>query len=335
MTSVLIKLQYYSKEGIEQLRSSLAELKCQLLTDRTALSQSCESLSSSWENLLVERDSKEKELIHNLKTKHNKEIEQYIAQEATTTSLLETVKIEKENLEKEMSKTNEALKELRDTLDGQIGENMIKIEELQKQLLEKDVVKEKSVKEATDRLVRDHKVEIENIRSRFKLMTMERSPSDTSLEKSGDFSNLPSHSTLLIQMTENFEMDKERAVNEALVKERGKWEKILEIKIQGLESKFEVEKEQLLRQVCEEKDRQIDNLREREKNLNLECMKYKDTIQQLAETEKEPYDSDLLERINYMQKEKDALEDELERLKQQLKFSIGAVTNEGKHFIYI
>lgn len=53
-------------------------------------------------------------------------------------------------------------------------------EELQKE-------RERITKEVTERLVRDHKKELDSLRSRFKLMTcaagMERTSSDTSLEK--------------------------------------------------------------------------------------------------------------------------------------------------------
>lgn len=281
---------------------------------------------------MVERDSKEKETINNLKKNHEKEIDVYKSQEASTSKQIERLKLEREVLETEVLKTTESLKELRDTFDRKMEENVTELEDLQKQLQDKDIEYEKTVKEATDRLNREHKAEIENIRSRFKLMTMERSPSDTSLEKSSDFSSLPSHSTLLIQMTENFEMDKERAVNEALIKERSKWEKILDIKIQGIRTKFETEQEQLVRQISEEKDKQIDILSERERNLNLECLKYKDTIQQLTETEKETYDSDLLDRISLLQKEKEMLEEELERVKHG-KSSQDTAFSEGEFLI--
>lgn len=335
LTSVLIKLQYFSKEGLGQLRLGLSEIKSQVLNDRNTLSQSCESLSSSWENLMVERDTKEKETINNLKRHHEKEVNEFKMQEISKNQEIERLKMEKEIFEKDMSKTNDALKELKDTFDRKMNENLNEIEELHKQLQEKDVERERSVKDIADRLNRDHKAEIENIRSRFKLMTMERSPSDTSLEKSGDFSSLPSHTTLLMQMTENFEIDKERAVNEALVKERSKWETILDKKIQSLEAKFDAEKEQLARHISEDKDRQIDELRERERNLCLECVKYKDTIQQLVETERVAYDSELLDRVNVLQKEKESLEQQLERIQRE-KSSEDASCSKGKNtFLFL
>lgn len=312
------------------MRLGLSEIKSQVLNDRNTLSQSCESLSSSWENLIVERDTKEKEIINNLKRHHEKEINELKMQEIGKNQEIERLKMEKEIFEKDMSKTNDALKELKETFDRKMNENLSEIEELHKQLQEKDLERERSIKDTTDRLNRDHKAEIENIRSRFKLMTMERSPSDTSLEKSGDFSSLPSHTTLLMQMTENFEIDKERAVNEALVKERSKWETILDKKIQSLEAKFDAEKELLVKRISEDKDKQIDELRERERNLDLECLKYKDTIQQLVETERVAYDSELLDRINMLQKEKENLEQQLEKIQQE-KSSEDASCSKGKN----
>lgn len=331
LTSVLLKLQCFSRESLAQLKLELSQIRLQVLTDRNVLNKSCESLSSSWENLIVEKDSKDKETINNLKRNHETQLNEYKIHEVSWHKAIETLKLEKGVLENEMLKTNEALNELKECFDKKMEENLKEIENLQVELQGKDVEKERNVKETTDRLNREHKAEIESIRSRFKLMTMERSPSDGSLEKSGDFSSLPGHTTLLMQMTENFEMDKERAVNEALVKERSKWEKILDIKIQGIEAKFESEKEHLLRKVSEEKDKQIDELMDRERNLNLECLQYKDTIQQLAETEKVTYDSDLLERINLLQKEKEVLEEKLEKLQQDKSFGNKI---EGKVFSY-
>lgn len=55
---------------------------------------------------------------------------------------------------------------------------------------------------------------------------MEKSPSLTSLEKEKS-SDYGFDSTLFLQMTENFELDKEKAV----AQERDRWERILEDKV--------------------------------------------------------------------------------------------------------
>lgn len=63
--------------------------------------------------------------------------------------------------------------------------------------------------------------------------------------------------------------------------------------------------------MSEDKDKQIELLREREANLNLECIKYKGTIQQLAESESESQNIELLHKVECLEKEKHKLENEL------------------------
>lgn len=65
-----------------------------------------------------------------------------------------------------------------------------------------------------------------------------------------------------------------------------------------------------MRRVIDEKEKQIEVLREREATLNLECIKYKNTIQQLTEQETESNNS-LLERLDVLEREKCQLEADL------------------------
>lgn len=140
-------------------------------------------------------------------------------------------------------------------------------------------------------------------------MTMERSPSLTSLEKdkSGDFTS----SSLLVQMTENFELDKENAVTE----ERQRCEKLLEEKMKEMKVKFEQEKQilsqDLAKKLAQEKEKQIEMLMQREKNLVLENLKFKTTIQQLTECQEDRGDSELYEQIEKLKMENQKLQEEI------------------------
>lgn len=201
---------------------------------------------------------------------------------------------------------------LQEKLAQQQTESTSKIDDLLRQLHEKDLDKEKSLKELGENLKMEHRAELDNIKARFKLMTMERSPSLTSLEKekSGDFASLPNRTALLLQMTENFDLD----IKKAVLDEQKQWEKVLDEKTKELHRKFEEEKELLRRDVAkrvsEDKDKQIDVLSEREKNLILEIVKHKTTIQQLAEYQ-EAEDVDALKMENLR------LQEELEKIKSE------------------
>ena len=96
---------------------------------------------------------------------------------------VEQANIEKENALKE---ANEARMVEITSLRNSLTQYQERIQELEKELSAAQTDQQRFVKEATDKLQVDYKTELENIRSRFKLMaasTMERSPSDSSLEK--------------------------------------------------------------------------------------------------------------------------------------------------------
>lgn len=71
-----------------------------------------------------------------------------------------------------------------------------------------------------------------------------------------------------------------------------------------------------MRRVIDEKDKQIEILREREANLNLECIKYKNTIQQLTDQESLSHNS-LLERVEALERDKCQLEADLSMIRSQ------------------
>lgn len=329
-------MHHLAKEATIQLRSELSDLRTQVLSDKTVVSQHYESLGSSWENLIVERDFKEKELVDSIKKDHELTVNDYKKIEQEKNEKIHNLLMEKSELEAEVLKSCANFSDLQETLNKLKEENEKKIQELLNQLSEKELEKERTIKETTERLNREHTTELQNIRSRFKLMTMERSPTDSSLEWTSQFSS--SHqSTLLAQMAENFEIDKEKAVFSAIQKENEKWEKLLTDKIKDMEVRFNQEKEGILQDaiktVSEEKDKQIEILSERERNLNSECIKYQNTIQQLTEGESTSRDSDLLDRINTLQTEKEKLEIELEKIKTEkavdLTASVAVVEGEN------
>lgn len=155
---------------------------------------------------------------------------------------------------------------------------------------------------------------------------MERSPSLTSLEKdkSGDFTS----SNLLVQMTENFELDKENAVTE----ERQRCEKLLEEKMKEMKLKFEQEKQvlsqDLAKKLTQEKEKQIEMLMQREKNLVLENFKFKTTIQQLTEYQEDRGDSELYEQIEKLKVENQKLQEEILARNREIVPCEGAATSK-------
>nr|CAH7722811.1 unnamed protein product [Callosobruchus chinensis] len=330
LKSCLLKMQSLAKEATTQLKSELADLKKRIMSDIVIVNEGFFNTGTGFKHKMLEYDSSNKEILGNIKKERDVIVQELFEIEQGNAKDIAELNETKHSLQCKVEDSDRTICELREAIDVVKQEFGAKIECLEKQLSEKEVEKEKMVREVTDRLNREHKAEIENIRSRFKLMTMERSPSDTSLEKSGEFSSLSSHTTLLAQMADNFELDKEKAINEALKEEREKWEKVIAARVKDMERKFEEEKDivmkDLARKVSEEKEKQIDVLRERERDLTLECWKHKSTIQQLTDCRTDSSEAELLERINGLQREKDQLEEELQRMRMELPAMVSSVT---------
>lgn len=95
-----------------------------------------------------------------------------------------------------------------------------------------------------------------------------------------------------------------------------------------------------MRRVLDEKEKQIECIREREAALNMECIKYKNTIQQLTDCESESNNS-ILEKVEALQRDKCQLEAELsmERSRRlvdnphEMVASVAGITFELEFFI--
>ncbi|XP_051169507.1 RB1-inducible coiled-coil protein 1 isoform X2 [Leptopilina boulardi] len=190
---------------------------------------------------------------------------------------LETMKqasLEKENTLKE---ANDARIIEIASLTSSLNQCQERIQELEKNLAISRADEERLVKEASDKLQVEYKRELETIRSRFKLMaasTMERSPSDSSLEKieRTDVIELVNHEAILAQTKEDMILERAAEIRHAIEKERTEFT-----------VKFDQEL-QVARQMVEEKERELEMYRSREMTLIAECERYKNIISLLTES---------------------------------------------------
>lgn len=112
----------------------------------------------------------------NLQSRLHQQLEEY-------SRILEQARLDKEEAVK---KTNDERFLEITSLTNSLTQCQKRIQELEENLATAHSDQERMVKEATDKFQMEYKTELETIRSRFKLMaasTMERSPSDSSLEK--------------------------------------------------------------------------------------------------------------------------------------------------------
>lgn len=196
--------------------------------------------------------------------------------------------------------------------------------ELREQLQAAEQQKVSAVAQAREQLIHEHKTELESLRCRFKLMTsMERSPSDSSLEKlerptsSASVASCLDVEQLLAQQRQDLLAQQERAVSEAVEAERLVWQSRQE---EEKEEKKEKEQKQppsnsesminvsILKTMLDDRERQLDLMREQNRLLTQESFELKSRLDKLTNEEGNSWQKDI---IDYLNRDKNRLEEEL------------------------
>ncbi|KAH8381749.1 hypothetical protein KR093_011651 [Drosophila rubida] len=203
-------------------------------------------------------------------------------------------------------------------------EQLEQLQQLREQLTTAEQEKVAAVAQAREQLIHEHKTELESLRCRFKLMTsMERSPSDSSLEKlerptsSASVASLDVEQ-LLAQQRQDLLAQRERAISEAVEAERALWESrqasaatssaAATAMATQLNSESVMANVTVLRDMLEDKERQLDMLREQNSLLVQESYQLKTRLEMLTN---EDGNSWLKEKIDYLNRDKCRLEEEL------------------------
>lgn len=159
------------KKLMQSREEEICTLKRNLLEKETELAEHERLVTTMRQKLEDEQIER-----RNLQTRLHQQLEDY-------SRILEQARIDKEEAVK---KTNDERFLEITSLTNSLTQCQKRIQELEESLATAHNDQERMVKEATDKLQMEYKTELETIRSRFKLMaasTMERSPSDSSLEK--------------------------------------------------------------------------------------------------------------------------------------------------------
>ncbi|XP_062124654.1 RB1-inducible coiled-coil protein 1 isoform X1 [Drosophila sulfurigaster albostrigata] len=194
-------------------------------------------------------------------------------------------------------------------------EQLEELQQLREQLSTAEQEKISAVAQAREQLIHEHKTELESLRCRFKLMTsMERSPSDSSLEKlerptsSASVASLDVEQ-LLAQQRQDMLAQRERAISEAVEAERAVWQaRQAPAAMSQLNSESVMANVSILRDMLEDKERQLDMLREQNNLLIQESYQLKTRLDVLTN---EDGSSWLKEKIDYLNRDKCRLEEEL------------------------
>ncbi|XP_023246260.1 RB1-inducible coiled-coil protein 1 isoform X2 [Copidosoma floridanum] len=252
LRSIIRAFGSITSESVQALRHELNKIREQTLNERAATSNITKQLDmmmklqslavceheqdltvdhelelGGLKSMLLKRDKHIEDVENSLREKESeaREQERLVVTmrqnyESSQSELKKYQDIYKERLEQqsqiEKAKVESSIAE-KNALKNTIKQYEDKIKGLETQLAAAQLTYEKNLKEKCDKLHVEHRTEIETIRSRFKLMaasTMERSPSDSSLEKieRPDVIEIINHETILEQAKKDWQMEKEKAV---------------------------------------------------------------------------------------------------------------------------
>lgn len=242
----------------------------------------------------------------------------------------ELYRLQQDELQSELQQLQEKWQLLRMQClqrDQDERQQVAELEQLREQLLAAEQQKVAAVAQAREQLIHEHKTELESLRCRFKLMTsMERSPSDSSLEKierptsSASVASCLDVEQLLAQQRQDLLAQQERAISEAVEAERLRWQSRLEEQAEAqpqqqqppsLPSNSEsvLINVSILKTMLDDRERQLDMMREQNRLLTQESFELKSRLNKL--TNEEGNSSWQKDIIDYLSRDKNRLEDEL------------------------
>jgi RB1-inducible coiled-coil protein 1 len=323
LKTLLILMHQASQESINLLRQQISTIKEDATNEKQAIQAELDNLLKSWDDLKAENKNHERELVQRLTVDHELEMNDLRQTLFIKDDEINTLKSEKEILKGKMQTHEDNFKLEKAHFEKKILELEANVKDLEQRIVHQTVQREAAIKEVKEKMHNDHRNEIESLRCKFKLMTsMERSPSDTSLEKieRPDIIDITSHEAIIEQMKENFEEEKSNAIKAAIEKDRQTLRLVestgkLSV-ITSSPGKSPRDSQEIFRRILDEKDRQLDQIREREQYLMKETMRLKETIQSLTDIElNESQVSLYKDKLEAVQNEKKKLEKDLEKEK--------------------
>lgn len=324
LKNLLKLMQQLSLDSLTLLKQQLKQIKIQSKNDKLVFAQEITKLSKAYENIENESKNREREVIQQMTVDHELELndmkKSINLKDDEIQSLINDKSVMKVNhLDNILQHENE-----QKILKKQLDEMSSKVKDLEKKVANANSDKDKAVAAMKDKITHEFKTELESLRCRYKLMTsMERSPSDTSLEKieRPDMIEIANHECILLQVKDNCAREREVAVKNAIEKERGRWEENLGMDPMLLKNtvssssspRTPTSGQDVFKRIIEDKDRQMEILREREMFLREELSRHKVTIQAMTDGEVEnSHSNSLRNKLESLQKDKKRLEQELE-----------------------
>lgn len=284
LKSLLQSMSQLSFNSIALLRDQLRSIGDEVTGNRTKFSSEFEKIENTWSSLKQQQDNSERELVNRLTVDHELELNDIRKCLTTKDDEIAALKCDNSKLLGKLANTKLESERVAKQTTDETDTLRARLEELQLKVANFESDKEKAVNELKDKLNREHKTEIESLRCRYKLMkNMDRSPSDTSLEK--------------IDRPELIEYERSGGRST----------------LQASSPKSPTSGQGLYRRILEEKEHQIDELNSQVQLMMKQNAELKEAVQSLAD-----YEHPESVNTERLQDKIDALQKDKLRLKQKL-----------------
>lgn len=273
-----------SLNSIALLRDQLRNIGEDVNSNRANFASDFEKIENTWSSLKQQQGNSERELVNQLTVDHELELNDIRKGLTTKDDEIAALKCDNRKLLEKLANTKLESERIAKQTTDETDTLRARLEELQQKVANFENDKEKAVNELKDKLNREHKTEIESLRCRYKLMkNMDRSPSDTSLEK--------------VDRPELIEYERSGGRST----------------LQASSPKSPSTGQSLYRRILDEKEHQINDLDNQVQMLMKDNAQLKEAIQSLTD-----YEQPDQVTVEQLQEKIDALQKDKVRLKQKL-----------------
>ncbi|XP_055711061.1 RB1-inducible coiled-coil protein 1 isoform X2 [Phlebotomus papatasi] len=319
LRNILREVYLQSHSAIGVLRDQVKVIRNESESGKSDLHSQLKTLSDAWEMVKLETGNHQQELIKRT-VDHELELNDLKKNLDSSNEMIMMLQNEKKVLEEEHGLTVKKFESVVEEMDGKVKNLMEATEDYRMREAKVNEEKEKVIKEITEKLTRDHKSELESLRSRYRLMTsIERSPSDTSLEKieRPDLLEMSGHEAVFQHTREEMA---ERGLPIKPSADRSRWESRSGIGGHHLLSgspKSPSHMHDIYKRILDDKDNQLELMRQREDQLLKDNHTLRETIQNITESDDGMSVHVLKEKMDFLEKDKTRLEQELEMEKSK------------------
>lgn len=173
-----------SRNSIALLRAQLRTIKDEANCDKANFAAEFQKIESTMATIKEQHETGERELINRLTVDHELELTDIRKVLSNKDDELIELRTENSKLLEKLANVELKAETSEMSTSNQIDALKARIAELEEQAKNHETDKQMAVNETTERLLREYKTEIEGLRQRYKIIkTVDRTPSDTSLER--------------------------------------------------------------------------------------------------------------------------------------------------------